>query len=109
MNDYLKKILLDGEIMMMTTPTKRGLFLQTAHPLRRPHFRPCKQKKNGLPELPKPPEDLLTELPSLSTTTLVAENEIDKEFPYADKSKIKYRMDRKGRTEVGLISTKKTL
>ena len=27
---------------------------------------------NGLPELPNAPEDLLTELPSLSTTTLVA-------------------------------------
>ena len=64
-------------------------------------------EKNGLPELPKVPEDVLTELPSLSTTILTAENEIDKEFPYADKSRIKYRMDRKGRTEVGLISTKK--
>ena len=44
-NDYLKKILNGGVMMMMTTPTKRGLFLQTAHPLRRPDFRPCKQKK----------------------------------------------------------------
>ena len=67
-------------------------------------------EKNGLPELPelpKVPEDLLTELPSLSTTTFAAKSEIDKEFPYADKSKIKYRMDRKGRTEVGLIGSKK--
>ena len=67
-------------------------------------------EKNGLPEfpeLPKAPEDLLTEMPSLSTTTFAAKSEIDKEFPYADKSRIKYRMDRKGRTEVGLISQKK--
>ena len=45
-------------------------------------------EKNGLPdlpELPKAPEDLLNELPSLSTTTSVAEKEIDNEFPYADK------------------------
>ena len=72
-------------------------------------------EKNGLPELPelpelpKAPEDLLNELPSLSTTTSVAEKEIDNEFPYADKSRIKYRMDRKGRTEVGLISPQKNI
>ena len=67
-------------------------------------------EKNGLPELPelpKAPEDLLNELPSLSTTTFVAKSEIDKEFPYADKSKIKYKNDIKGRTEVGLISPQK--
>ena len=64
-------------------------------------------EKHGLPELPKTPEDFLNEPPSLSTTTFAAKSEIDKEFPYADKSKIKYRMDRKGRTEVGLISPKK--
>ena len=58
-------------------------------------------------ELPKIPEDLLTELPSLSTTTFAAEGEIDKEFPNADKNKIKFIMDRKGRTRVGLISPKK--
>ena len=72
-----------------------------------PTFQTMQTEKNGLPELPKVPEDLLTELPSLSTTALTAENEIDKEFPNADKSRIKYRMDRKGRTEVGLISQKK--
>ena len=64
-------------------------------------------EKDGLPELPKPPEDFMYELPSLSTTTLTAKSEIDKEVPNADKSRIKYRMDRKGRTEVGLISQKK--
>ena len=69
-------------------------------------------EKNGLPELPelpKIPEDLLNELPSLSTTTDAAKIEIDKEFPYADKSKIKYKMDSKGRTEVGLISPQKNI
>ena len=40
-------------------------------------------EKNGLPEfpeLPKAPEDLLTELPSLSTTTLTAETRLTKSF-----------------------------
>ena len=60
-----------------------------------------------IPELPKMPEDLLIELPSLSSTTLTAQGEIDKEFPNADKNKIKFIMDRKGRTRVGLISPKK--
>ena len=46
-------------------------------------------------------------MPGLSTTTFTAENEIFKEFPNADKTKIKYRMDSRGRTEVGLIAPKK--
>ena len=50
---------------------------------------------------------MLTELPSLSSTTLTAQGEIDKEFPNADKTKIKFMMDEKGRTKVGLISPKK--
>ena len=69
-------------------------------------------EKNGLPELPELPkatEDLLNELPSLSITTDAAKIEIDKEFPYADKSKIKYKNDTKGRTEVGLISPPKNI
>ena len=49
----------------------------------------------------------LTALPSLLSTTLTAEGEIDKEFPNADKNKIKFMMDGKGRTRVGLISPKK--
>ena len=49
----------------------------------------------------------LTDLPGLSTTTLTAEGEIDKEFPNADKNKIKFMMDTKGRTRVGLISPQK--
>ena len=44
--------------------------------------------------------------PSLSTT-FTAENEINKEFPHADKMKIKFMMDEKGRVKVGLIETKK--
>ena len=95
------------QLMMMTTPTKQALLFQPVHPLRRQNFRPSKKKKSGFPELLKAPEDLLTELPSLSTTTFAAEGEIDKEFPNADKNKIKFIMDEKGRTRVGLISPKK--
>ena len=51
--------------------------------------------------------DDVTNRPSLSTT-FTAENEIDKEFPYADKNKIKYMMDDKGRVKVGLIEPKKS-
>ena len=46
-------------------------------------------------------------MPGLSSTTLTAENEIFKEFPNADKTKIKYKMDSKGRVEVGLFSPQK--
>ena len=72
-----------------------------------PRFQTMQTEKGGLPELPKVPEDLLTEMPSPSTTIFSAENEIAKEFPAADKNRIKYKMDLKGRTEVGLISPKK--
>ena len=41
------------------------------------------------------------------STTFTAENEINKEFPYADKNKIKFMMDEKGRVKVGLIEPKK--
>ena len=65
------------------------------------------KEKSGLHEPPVFLEDL-SELPGLSTTTtFTAENEIFKEFPNADKNKIKYKMDGKGRTEVGLIAPKK--
>ena len=64
------------------------------------------KEKSGLHEPPVFLEDL-SELPGLSTTTFTAENEIFKEFPNADKTKIKYKMDGKGRTEVGLIAPKK--
>jgi len=40
---------------------------------------------------------------SFASTTFTAESELGKEFPSADKSKLKYKMDDKGRLEVGLI------
>ena len=64
----------------------------------------------------KEKEPIFTDLPAiphaslelgLSTTIFNAEGNIDKEFPKADKLKIKYKMDEKGRTEVGLISPRK--
>ena len=69
-----------------------------------PEFQTAQKEKDGFPEIP---EDLLIELPSLSTPTSAAEGEIDKEFPNADENKIKFIMDRKGRKRVGLISPKK--
>ena len=57
--------------------------------------------------MPSFSEELTTPLPSLLSTTKAAEGEIDKEFPNADKNKIKFMMDEKGRTRVGLISPKK--
>ena len=69
-----------------------------------PEFQTMQREKHSFP---KTPEDLLTSLPSLSTTTFTAEGEIDKEFPNANKDKIKYKMDENGRTEVGLINPKK--
>ena len=75
-----------------------------------PEFQTEQKEKGGypkFPELPKVPEELLSEMPSLSTTTVAAEGEIDKEFPNADKNRIKFTMDRKGRTKVGLINPKK--
>ena len=69
-------------------------------------FQTAQKEKGGLPKPPSLLEDL-TELPSLSSTTFTAEGEIDKEFPNADKNKIKFMMDRQGRTRVGLISPQK--
>ena len=71
-----------------------------------PEFQTAQKEKSGLHEPPAFLEDL-SELPGLSTTTLTAENEIFKEFPNADKTKIKYKIDSKGRMEVGLIAPKK--
>ena len=84
-----------------------GAFVPNGVSTPAPEFQTQQNEKDGFPELPKVPEDLLTELPSLSTTTFAAEGEIDKEFPNADKNKIKFTMDRKGRVRVGLISPKK--
>ena len=71
-----------------------------------PEFQTAQKEKSGLHESPAFLEDL-SELPGLSTTTFTAENEIFKEFPNADKTKIKYKMDSKGRAKVGLIAPKK--
>ena len=71
-----------------------------------PEFQTAQKEKCGLHEPPAFLEEL-SELPGLSTTTFTAENEIFKEFPNADKPKIKYKMDSKGRAEVGLIAPKK--
>ena len=38
-----------------------------------------------------------------ATTTFTAESYLDKEFPHADKAKLKYKMDKNGRLQVGLI------
>ena len=81
-----------------------GAFVPNGASTPAPEFHTEQKEKDSFP---KPPEDLLTELPSLSTTISAAEGEIDKEFPNADKNKIKFMMDRKGRTRVGLISPKK--
>ena len=69
-------------------------------------YQTAQKEKSGLPEPPSFLENL-SELPGLSSTTLTAEGEIFKEFPNADKTKIKYKMASKGRTEVGLISPQK--
>ena len=69
-------------------------------------YQTAQKEKSGLHGPPTFLEDL-SELPGLSSTTLTAENEIFKEFPNADKTKIKYKMDSKGRAEVGLFSPQK--
>ena len=95
-------------MMTMTMPTKQALLFHSLLLRWCLNFRPRKKKKNGLPESPYLLEDL-TELSGLSTTTLTAESEIFKEFPNADKNKIKFMMDGKGRRRVGLISPRKRL
>ena len=74
-----------------------------------PEFQTAQKEKGGFLDLPAVPSfsEELTALPSLLSTTKAAEGEIDKEFPNADKNKIKFMMDGKGRTRVGLISPKK--
>ena len=74
-----------------------GAFVPNGASTPAPEFQTEQREKGGL----------LYELPSLSSTTLAAEGEIDKEFPNADKNKIKFMMDEKGWTRVGLIAPKK--
>ena len=78
-----------------------GHFLPNGASTPAPEFKTQQNEKYSLPE------NLLYNLPSVSTTTFVAEGEIDKEFPNANKNKIKYTMDGKGRVRVGLVSPKK--
>ena len=85
-----------------------GAFFPFSSSTPAPEFQTAQKEKNGLPKTTSFLEDP-TELPGLSTSTFTAEGEIDKEFPKADKNKIKFMMDRKGRTRVGLISQKKAL
>lgn len=55
------------------------------------------------------------EMPSLfpqisdesASTAFTAESCLQKEFPYADKMKLKYKMDKNGRQEVSLIKSSK--
>ena len=42
-----------------------------------------------------------------ATTTFTSESYLDKEFPHADKAKLKYKMDKNGRLQVGLIKPAK--
>ena len=79
-----------------------------------PEFQTMQQEKPVFPELPKIPinlpkiEELLTSMPDLSSsTTLTADGELYKEFPDANKNKIKVKMDEKGRLEVGILKAGK--
>ena len=65
------------------------------------------QEEVDFSEITKRFEALGGKTSSLSPILQTAENEILKEFPNADKNKIKYMMDDKGRVKVGLISPKK--
>ena len=69
-------------------------------------FQTTQKEKISLPKVPSFLEDV-NDLQRLSSTTFTTEGEIYKEFPNADKNKIKFIMDRKGRARVGLISPKK--
>ena len=62
-----------------------GAFVPNGASTPAPEFQTEQREKSGL----------LYELPSLSSTTSVAEGEIDKEFPNADKNRIKFMMDDK--------------
>ena len=71
-----------------------------------PEFQ-TQQEETDFSELTKRFEALGGRASSLSPILQTAEAEILKEFPNADKSKIKYMMDDKGRVKVGLINPKK--
>ena len=79
-----------------------GAFVPNGASTPAPEFQTEQREKSGQSWL-----ENLTELPGLSSTTLVAESEVFKEFPNADKNKLKFMMDDKGRTRVGLLDSKK--
>ena len=65
------------------------------------------EEEDGFSEITKQAEALGFKSSSLSPILQTAEAEILKEFPNADKNRIKYMMDDKGRAQVGLMSPKK--
>ena len=65
------------------------------------------QEEHDFSEITKRFEAMGANTSSLSPILQTAEAEILKEFPNADKNKIKYMIDDKGRVKVGLISPKK--
>ena len=65
------------------------------------------QEEDDFSEITKRFEALGGKTSSLSPILQTAEAEILKEFPNADKNRIKYMMDDKGRAQVGLMSPKK--
>ena len=65
------------------------------------------EEELNLSDLQKRFESMKTNSSTLSPILQAAENEIVKEFPNADKNKIKFKMDDKGRAEVGLMSPRK--
>ena len=68
-----------------------------------PEFQTAQKERDVFQDLPAIPSfsEEIASLPSLLSTTTTAESEIDKEFPNADKNKIKFMMDEKGRKESG--------
>ena len=92
-----------------------GAFVPNGASTPAPEFQTMQQEKHGFPELPKVPVDIpelgvpsLPPMPDLSSsTTLTAEGELYKEFPNADKNKLKIKMDEKGRLEVGVLKLEK--
>ena len=72
-----------------------------------PEFQTHQEEDDGFSAFTKRIESLGLKSSTLSPILQTAEAEILKEFPNANKNRIKYMMDDKGRTKVGLISPKK--
>ena len=71
-----------------------------------PEFQ-TQQEEDDFSKLAKSIDSLVGKSSTLSPILKTAEAEILKEFPNADKNRIKYMMDDKGRAQVGLMSPKK--